>query len=123
LGAGGKEEEIDTALSEPKAKQIYPGLVPGGEAGGWTTYITGTGPGTGRHALLSAPFFGSSCSTSPRRQGGQCPQLPHNGDNRQRLHRRLGKQCHWKTGDSNAADNHRYDRDHHRHDRAVDEEF
>ena len=57
MGAGGKEEEIDTALSEPKAKQIYPGLVPGGEAGGWTTYITGTGPGTGRHALLSAPFF------------------------------------------------------------------
>lgn len=36
-----------------------PGACAGGEAGtgGWASYITGTGPGTGRHALLSVPFF------------------------------------------------------------------
>lgn len=49
--------KIWSGLRTPEGQQIYPGLVPGGEVGGWTTYITGTGPGTGRHALLSAPFF------------------------------------------------------------------
>ena len=38
---------------------IYPGLVPGGEAGpgGWAGYVTGNGPGQGRHANLGVPFF------------------------------------------------------------------
>jgi feruloyl esterase len=39
--------------------QIYPGLVPGGEAGpgGWANWITGSGPGKGGHAGLGLPFF------------------------------------------------------------------
>jgi feruloyl esterase len=38
---------------------IYPGLVPGGEAGpgGWASYVTGSAPGQGRHANLAVPFF------------------------------------------------------------------
>ena len=38
---------------------IYPGLVPGGEAGpgGWASYITGNAPGKGRHAVSVLPFF------------------------------------------------------------------
>jgi feruloyl esterase len=52
-------EKIWSGLRTPEGQQIYPGLVPGGEAGtgGWASYITGTGPGTGRHALLGEPFF------------------------------------------------------------------
>jgi feruloyl esterase len=52
-------EKIWSGLRTPEGQQIYPGLMPGGEAGtgGWASYITGNGPGTGRHALLSAPFF------------------------------------------------------------------
>lgn len=39
--------------------QIYPGLVPGGEAGpgGWSNWITGQSPGRGGHAGLGLPFF------------------------------------------------------------------
>jgi feruloyl esterase len=39
--------------------QIYPGLVPGGEAGpgGWANWITGSKPGKGGHAGLGLPFF------------------------------------------------------------------
>ena len=38
---------------------IYPGLVPGGEAGpgGWATWITGKEPGQGGHANLGLPVF------------------------------------------------------------------
>jgi feruloyl esterase len=52
-------EKIWSGLRTREGQQIYPGLVPGGEAGtgGWASYITGAGPGTGRHSLLSAPFF------------------------------------------------------------------
>ena len=52
-------EKIWSGLRTPEGQLIYPGLVPGGEAGtgGWAAYITGNGPGKGRHALLSAPFF------------------------------------------------------------------
>jgi feruloyl esterase len=50
-------EKIWTGLRTPEGQQIYPGLMPGGEAGGWTTYFTGKGPGTGRHMILTAPFF------------------------------------------------------------------
>jgi feruloyl esterase len=55
----GAVEKIWSGLRTPEGQQIYPGLVPGGEAGtgGWASYITGTGPGTGRHSLLGAPFF------------------------------------------------------------------
>ncbi len=39
--------------------QIYPGIVPGGEAGpgGWSNWITGSKPGTSGHAGLGLPFF------------------------------------------------------------------
>jgi feruloyl esterase len=52
-------EKIWAGLRTPDGQQIYPGLVPGGEAGtgGWASYVTGTGPGQGRHALLGVPFF------------------------------------------------------------------
>lgn len=40
-------------------QQIFPGILPGGEAGqgGWSTWITGTGPGRGSHSTLGMPFF------------------------------------------------------------------
>lgn len=40
-------------------QQIFPGIMPGGEAGqgGWSTWITGTGPGRGSHSTLGMPFF------------------------------------------------------------------
>ncbi len=39
--------------------QLYPGLVPGGEAGpgGWANWITGSKPGAGGHMNLGLPFF------------------------------------------------------------------
>ena len=43
----------------PEGDQIYPGLLRGGEAGpgGWATWITGNGPGTGLHSRLGISFF------------------------------------------------------------------
>lgn len=40
-------------------RQIFPGIMPGGEAGqgGWATWITGSGPGRGAHSTLGIPFF------------------------------------------------------------------
>lgn len=40
-------------------QQIFPGILPGGEAGqgGWSTWITGTAPGRGSHSTLGNPFF------------------------------------------------------------------
>src|SRR5579883_1559388 len=39
--------------------QIFPGILPGGEAGpgGWSRWITGTGPGESSHASLGLPFL------------------------------------------------------------------
>jgi feruloyl esterase len=52
-------EKIWSGLRTPDGQQIYPGLVPGGEAGtgGWASYVTGSRPGTGRHGMLGVPFF------------------------------------------------------------------
>ncbi|HWF09885.1 MAG TPA: tannase/feruloyl esterase family alpha/beta hydrolase [Bryobacteraceae bacterium] len=52
-------EKIWSGLRTPEGQVIYPGLVPGGEAGtgGWASYITGNAPGAGRHTALGAPFF------------------------------------------------------------------
>ena len=38
---------------------IFPGILPGGEAGpgGWTTWITGSDPGRGSHTTLGMPFL------------------------------------------------------------------
>ena len=40
-------------------EKIYPGLLPGGEAGpgGWANWITGAQPGASGHANLGLPFF------------------------------------------------------------------
>jgi feruloyl esterase len=48
-----------TGLRDRDGDQIYPGLVPGGEAGpgGWTNWITGREPGKGGHSNLGIPFF------------------------------------------------------------------
>jgi feruloyl esterase len=46
-------------LYEGPGEQIYPGLLPGGEAGpgGWGNWITGPKPGASGHANLGLPFF------------------------------------------------------------------
>ena len=46
-------------LKDAGGHQIYPGLMPGGEAdpGGWVRYFSGSGPGKGRHAALTNAFF------------------------------------------------------------------
>lgn len=51
--------KIWAGLTTREGQVIYPGLVPGGEAGpgGWAGYITGSAPGKGRHANLGLPFF------------------------------------------------------------------
>ncbi len=51
--------KIWSGLKTKEGQVIYPGLVPGGEAGpgGWASYITGDGPGKGRHAVLGVDFF------------------------------------------------------------------
>ena len=51
--------KIWAGLRTPEGQVIYPGLVPGGEAGpgGWAGYVTGDAPGKGRHAGLGVPFF------------------------------------------------------------------
>ncbi len=52
-------EKIWSGLRTSDGQVIYPGLVPGGEdgPGGWAGYVTGSGPGKGRHAGLGLPFF------------------------------------------------------------------
>jgi Tannase and feruloyl esterase len=39
--------------------QIFPGIIPGSEGGqgGWSTWITGAGPGRGSHTTLGMPFM------------------------------------------------------------------
>jgi feruloyl esterase len=48
-----------TGLRDANGDQIYPGLVPGGEAGpgGWANWITGSQPGLGGHLGLGLPFY------------------------------------------------------------------
>jgi feruloyl esterase len=51
--------KIWDGLKDADGRQIYPGLMPGGEAdpGGWVRYFSGSGPGKGRHAALTNAFF------------------------------------------------------------------
>lgn len=51
--------KIWTGLKDADGQQIYPGLMPGGEAdpGGWVRYLSGSAPGKGRHAALTNAFF------------------------------------------------------------------
>ncbi len=52
-------QKLWAGLRTAEGQVIYPGLVPGGEAGpgGWAGYITGNAPGKGRHTTLGVPFF------------------------------------------------------------------
>jgi feruloyl esterase len=52
-------QKIWSGPRTPEGQQIYPGLVPGGEAGpgGWAGYISGSGPGKGRHTTVGMAFF------------------------------------------------------------------
>ncbi len=52
-------QKIWRGLTDANGGQIYPGLMPGGEAesAGWVRYFSGTGPGAGRHAALTNAFF------------------------------------------------------------------
>lgn len=49
-------------------QQIWPGLLPGGEAGqgGWSAWITGAAPGRGSHTTLGMPFFGAIVYNDPK---------------------------------------------------------
>jgi feruloyl esterase len=48
-----------TGLRDANGDQVYPGIVPGGEAGsgGWANWITGPEPGRSAHANLGIPFY------------------------------------------------------------------
>ncbi len=48
-----------TGVRNADGDQLYPPLMPGGEAGpgGWANWITGTEPGRGGHSNLGIPFF------------------------------------------------------------------
>ena len=48
-----------TGLHSKDGDEIYPGIVPGGEAGpgGWANWITGNEPGRSGHSNLGLPFF------------------------------------------------------------------
>lgn len=48
-------------------QQIFPGILPGGEAGrtGWATWITGAAPGRGDHTILGMPFLQSVAYGDP----------------------------------------------------------
>jgi feruloyl esterase len=48
-------------------EQIFPGILPGGEAGagGWSTWITGTDPGRGSHTTLGMPFLQNVAFENP----------------------------------------------------------
>jgi feruloyl esterase len=49
-------QKLWSGLRTSDGQVIYPGIVPGAE-GGWASYLTGTGPGGGRHAVLTPAFF------------------------------------------------------------------
>jgi feruloyl esterase len=55
----GAVAKIWGGLKSSDGHQIWPGLVPGGEAGpgGWANWITGAGPGRSGHLNLGIPFF------------------------------------------------------------------
>ena len=63
----GAVEKIWGGLRTTEGQTIYPGLVPGGEAGpgGWASYITGTGPGKGGTLCSTSRFSASSSLTIP----------------------------------------------------------
>jgi hypothetical protein len=73
--------ESDACLTEPQlaalhkiyagpknaAGSVFPGYLPGGETGllGWSTWITGTGPGKGEQARFATQYFGNMVTGNP----------------------------------------------------------
>ncbi len=55
----GAVNKLWTGLRDANGDLIYPGIVPGGEAGpgGWANWITGPAPGQSAHAKLGIPFY------------------------------------------------------------------
>ncbi|HLI84659.1 MAG TPA: tannase/feruloyl esterase family alpha/beta hydrolase [Bryobacteraceae bacterium] len=53
------QAEAVQKLYDGPGEKIYPGLVPGGEAGpgGWANWMSGAAPGASGHANLGLPFF------------------------------------------------------------------
>jgi feruloyl esterase len=51
--------KIWAGLTTKDGRRIWPGLVPGGEAGpgGWSNWVTGAAPGASAHLNLGLPFF------------------------------------------------------------------
>ena len=52
-------KQIWTGARNRAGEQIYPGTAPGAEsgAGAWERYVTGEGPGKGRHFQLADGFL------------------------------------------------------------------
>jgi feruloyl esterase len=52
-------EKLWAGVKTADGRQVWPGLMPGGEAGpgGWANWITGAGPDLGGHLRLGIPFF------------------------------------------------------------------
>jgi Tannase and feruloyl esterase len=52
-------QKLYTGLRDASGKQLYPGLLPGGEdiPGGWASWVTGASPGQSQHARLGIPFM------------------------------------------------------------------
>ena len=52
-------QKLWEGMRTANGRQIWPGIVPGGETGtgGWANWITGVGPGRGGHLNLGIPFF------------------------------------------------------------------
>lgn len=61
-------KKIYQGAKTSSGEQIFPGLLPGGEAGagGWTTWITGTSPERlGSHTTLGTPFWRAIAFSDP----------------------------------------------------------
>ncbi len=63
----GAVKKVWGGLKDSSGRQIYPGLMPGGEAspGSWARYFSGTGPGSGRHTALTNAFFSNMVFENP----------------------------------------------------------
>lgn len=60
-------EKIYQGARTSDGRQIFPGLLPGGEGpGGWPTWITGAAPGRGSHSTLAMPVFSYMVFNDPK---------------------------------------------------------
>lgn len=60
--------KIWTGMRDAGGEQLYPGLVPGGEAGpgGWVQWVTGPAPDQGAHVELGLPFMRNVVFDNPQ---------------------------------------------------------